>query len=1078
MQVERRKRMDKKLLTRVRLINWHFFQNETISLHGSTLISGENTAGKSTILDAIQLVLTTNTLKFNTAANEKGNRNLKGYIRCKVGNEGETYLRKNAVISNVALEFYEEKTKKYFVLGVHMTSADEESAIATKWYVEEVRLEDLSFLNGNKPSLQNEFTSKGRKIKYIDQKYAAKERFKRRLGNLEDRFFDIIPKSLAFKPMDNVKDFINKFILTDEKIDVEGLRVNIENLADLEDAIETSKNKLEMLQQIVMKYEEIENKDRDILVNELLIGRASLEYYKEEVTNLQKEIENNDKHIDASQLEMAGTKERLAQINKTILDLQVAASTNESYRLAEAIKARITQLEQTILTTSQDINKLEADVERMKTIVRLLGKINIHITSLEEVALIKSVMSPKDKAKIFENLSYRLNQELGSIHIQDVKVSLEINQLDQTISDLQTRLQELEKRKLKFPEHTVRLKQAIEQEFEKQGIVSRVYILAELLEIIDPVWQNAVEGYFHTQKFYLIVEPQYYAVALEVYHKNKAVIHSAGIINTRKLARDQAVDSKTLAYVVHSENRYAKAYANYVLGRVVRCNSIEELEQYPIAMTADCMLYQGYVVRNLDRAIYKNPYIGQHAYRVQLINVKEEFQTQSMERSKLREKKSELANILESGRGFNSELMARYIDAPYYLRQYKEQLSNEKLELVSANNDPTFIELNMKIEQNEKLARVLEEAQSTLNINTGKLQAQRESTLIRLQQLREEQKQFEIQYYQKADSHNECKLQADEKYRINRKTKSPKQVRDNFMPQKTQFINERDELLNGDNGLTVKQEKFNSKHEQDFLRGMEGIQDYIDAKQKLESVELVRFDERLHKAKEDCEQIFKQDFLAKMRNNIENAKNEFKNLNKALQNIYYGEDSYKFIITYDKKKESLFKMITSENNQEGYSLWTQAFEAEYKEEMEDLFSKLTAKDDKGDKVIQEYTDYRSYLDYDIHIQKKNGVVQKFSAIYGEKSGSETQVPYYVAIAASFYQLYRFGNSARIMLLDEAFDKMDDERIVSMIDFFNSLELQVLMATPPAKIEVIGERVNTILTAIRVGTGSIVEEYDL
>ena len=88
------------------------------------------------------------------------------------------------------------------------------------------------------------------------------------------------------------------------------------------------------------------------------------------------------------------------------------------------------------------------------------------------------------------------------------------------------------------------------------------------------------------------------------------------------------------------------------------------------------------------------------------------------------------------------------------------------------------------------------------------------------------------------------------------------------------------------------------------------------------------------------------------------------------------------------------------------------------------------------------------------------------------------MPYYVAIAASFYQLYRYGNSIRIMLLDEAFDKMDDDRIQSMMDFINSLGLQVILATPPPKIEVIGEHVDTILTAIRVGTGSIVEEYEL
>ena len=150
-------------------------------------------------------------------------------------------------------------------------------------------------------------------------------------------------------------------------------------------------------------------------------------------------------------------------------------------------------------------------------------------------------------------------------------------------------------------------------------------------------------------------------------------------------------------------------------------------------------------------------------------------------------------------------------------------------------------------------------------------------------------------------------------------------------------------------------------------------------------------------------------------------------------------------------------MITSENNYEGINLWTSAFEEEYKEEMADLFDKLMAKDDNGQKIVEEYTDYRSYLDYDIEIHKRDGSIQRFSDIYGEKSGSETQVPYYVAIAASFYQLYRYGNSIRI---------------------FNGLGLQVILATPPAKIEVIGEQVGTVLTAIRVGQNSIVEEYDL
>ena len=43
---------------------------------------------------------------------------------------------------------------------------------------------------------------------------------------------------------------------------------------------------------------------------------------------------------------------------------------------------------------------------------------------------------------------------------------------------------------------------------------------------------------------------------------------------------------------------------------------------------------------------------------------------------------------------------------------------------------------------------------------------------------------------------------------------------------------------------------------------------------------------------------------------------------------------------------------------------------------------------------------------------------------------------------------------------------------------NGLNLQVIMATPPSKIEIIGEQVGCILTAIRDGNRSIVEEYEL
>lgn len=1068
----------KKILTRVQLINWHYFENERISLHGSTLVSGENTAGKSTILDAIQLVLTTNTRRFNVAANEKGNRNLKGYVRCKIGNVGETYLRKNAVPANVALEFYEEKGDRYFVIGVHMLSPDEESPVATRWYLEECRLEDLSFRVEGRAALAEEFRAKNRKVSYIDQKNAARDRFKRRLGNLDDKFFDIIPKSLAFKPMDNVKEFINKFVLSEERVDVASLRENIETLSELESILERSRKQQDALEEILRKYGEIEDKDRGVLINDLLLKIANRDAVRAEAEELERDIRIKSQSVETNRELSEELGKQIRSLEDQILAINVDKQSNQSNRLLEKARSRIEELDRYIAEKQGDEKKLQDQLKQLAAYLRDLARLDYSPINRQEAERLGQAAGREEKARTVEKLEAFAGKEQKEIEKSWAQLTVELDQISQDISGCQERLRNLERHMLPYPENARKLKELVEKEFARRSIRSDVYFLSELLEITDNTWSNAVEGYLHTQKFYLVVEPEHYDTALEVYARNRKTIHTAGIINSRRLPIGQEADKDSLAYVVKSENRYAKAYANYILGRVVRCTDVHELEQHAIAITADCMLYQGYVVRHINPRDYENPFIGQYAYRVQIENVKREIAEKTEKRSGLRERSSLYANALESARKVNPELIKLYMYAPELLQEYGQQMIQARAELKEAESDPTLIELNMKLDKKSQERDRITEEKGKIDKESGrlefKIETAREDVAAKqklYESLREELESL-------ADAEGMAYREAEEKYRQNRRSKSARTIAENFAPQRAQLLREKEELLTGAGGLIKLQMQFNQNFTLDFVTGLTAISEYREALQKLRGVEIVRHEEKLKTAKEDCEQIFRSDFLSKMKENIESARNEFRSLNKALDNIYYGDDSYRFKISFDKRKEGLYRMITSENNQDGFNLWTSAFEAEYREEMADLFAKLMTKDDNGQKIVEEYTDYRSYLDYDIEIHKKDGSVQRFSDIYGEKSGSETQVPYYVAIAASFYQLYRYGNSVRIMLLDEAFDKMDDERIQSMMDFFNGLDLQVILATPPAKIEVIGEKVGTILTAIRVGQNSIVEEYDL
>ncbi len=490
----------KKIMTRVQLINWHYFENERISFHGSTLISGENTAGKSTILDAIQLVLTTNTRRFNVAANEKGKRDLRGYVRCKIGNVGEAYLRKGAVPANVALEFYEEKGERYFVLGAHMLSRDEESPVIIRWYIEECRLEDLSFMAGERAALAEEFRVKNRKISYIDQKNAAQDRFKRRLGNLDDKFFDIIPKSLAFKPMDNVKEFINKFVLSEERVDVASLRENIETLSELENILDRSRRQKCALEKILGKYDEIEEKDRSILVNDILLKIANRDAVHLDVENLEKKIRIKSQSVESNRGFLEEMGEQIKDLENQILAIRVDIEATHSNALLQQARSRIEKLEGEIRQKKEDEKKLQEQVRLLMNYLRDLERLDYKPVKRTQAEQIGEAADREEKAKTVEKLEAFASKEQNEIQNTWAILTADMKRISEEISDCQERLKKLEKRVLPYPVYAQKLKEMVEKEFVRKGISSPVYFLSELLEITDVKWTNAIEGYLNTDR--------------------------------------------------------------------------------------------------------------------------------------------------------------------------------------------------------------------------------------------------------------------------------------------------------------------------------------------------------------------------------------------------------------------------------------------------------------------------------------------------------------------------------------------------------------------------------------------------
>jgi uncharacterized protein YPO0396 len=107
--------------------------------------------------------------------------------------------------------------------------------------------------------------------------------------------------------------------------------------------------------------------------------------------------------------------------------------------------------------------------------------------------------------------------------------------------------------------------------------------------------------------------------------------------------------------------------------------------------------------------------------------------------------------------------------------------------------------------------------------------------------------------------------------------------------------------------------------------------------------------------------------------------------------------------------------------------------------------------------IERYTDFRTYLKFDMETTGFDGHKQLLSQTMSTQSGGETQTPFYIAVLASFAQIYRvndqtsFGNTVRLVIFDEAFNNMDSDHVIESVRLLRKMRLQAIICTPPHKI---------------------------
>lgn len=1060
----------KKSLTRLRLVNWHYFEDETISFNGATLISGINASGKSTILDAIKMVLTANARNFNTAANENSKRDLMGYVRCKVGEDAKAYNRDGVVISHVALEFYDEEKKKTFVLGVVHTSNDEQSQILSKWYIAECAIDELNFLVGNRPATPKELRSG---LILLERK-DARERFLARLGHLDEKFFDMIQKAIAFKPMKNVKEFIKNFLLPESNIDFESLKETINNVRKLEELYHQCVKQKELLDSIVNTGNEYRAKQNEILVDEILLDLAKFDIAKQRVKDVEERINRVGREIAQKEEIKSSLISRLDALNEDLIKVNETLRDSDFGRLVLNLDEKIKQAHNQLGEERKKASRLKRNLEVLKEYLGLLKKSEYEfpITSQDFLNISSETVSLVEKEKILDSLEDSYRGLKGTIAETFYDLDRQKKDLNDKLSELDKIKRDLENRKHTYPPKASRLKSLVEAEFSKRGIVSTVCFLCELLEIKEESWRNAIEGLLDEKRFAIVVDSKYFEVAFEVFHKNG--IDASMLLNAEEILKADAIfDSGSVAEFIECSGELPTKYIALMAGDVHCCASSGELLNFKKAVAQDCSANLDDSVLRFPRESYSTPFIGMKAYELQLENVKKEIEIKQEELKDLKLRLDFVGNLKKANENVDYRAIRSDMDSPYQIVMVQKNIDELKAQKKEAENNPDFIQLGERLRQIKNLISENENEQKTIGSRLIDLKADAKSFGIELRNEKTSQGQIAAICSDREEKEPAAYSEAVQKYNQHQKSKSPETIVENFNRRLVALKGESESKLKE---LTRFQSNYNIQFASDIPEGMTAFNQYIDVQNRLRNVVIKDRQNNLETARRQSEDIFKEDFLVKMRNMIRDAKTQFKKLNDCLGNLAYGGDTYRFTITSNREKEAMYKMIMDDNNMGSNSLWTSSFEQTYKHELDDLYGKLLSDKDADNKIVQEYSDYRNYLDFDIKIHKPNGGEITYSKVVGEKSGAETQIPFYVAMAASFYILYQRNGAIRLILFDEAFEKMDESRIGTMMQFFKSLNLQTVLVTPPEKIESIGNHVDSVLAVCRENDTSYVMDY--
>ena len=1068
-------------LSKMCLNNWHYINEKILSFHDEiNFFTGHSGSGKSTVLDALQIVLYADSNGrgfFNKAAKEDSDRTLIEYLRgMKVVQENNeiSYLRNKNFSTTIVLEFQDTETHKYMSLGVIFDVDVSINDVSRMFFWHTGELISNHYRDGEKVISINDLKN------YIQENYAKEdyyfsrtnEKFRNELysnyfGGLHPKHFPaLFKKAIPFKMDMKLEEFVKNYICTENDIHMEDMQDSVAQYTRLKRRLEDTKNEIVLLTGIQEQYARYSSHTDQIIQYQYNLDKLDITTIERRLEKLQLQQVEYQEDIKLLAQSITDLEQEIRNLQQQRDEVTIAIQ-NSGYEHLEAELGNLNQMLELLYRSKASYDK---------TMNGLGNWLESEYLDSATLAGIEHIIGYRANHGEFERVKTALSEFKDEIEREKSELIGKIGELKQKISYITNQMTILENGQKAYPRYLMEAKDYITRELEQAyELPIRVDILADVIEVENEQWLDAVEGYMGNNKLNLIVPPEYVNHAMEMYKAlDPKKYYKVAIIDTERVQQDsRPCMSGSLAEEVESSTDYIKDYINYLMGSVIKCSSVEELRKNKSGITTDCILYQGYKLQHINPRNYtEEAYVGRSAIerRLRLLeqNLKE-LQTQKEPFDRQLRQTGELLSYeyLQSDVEFyESKLQEVQQIGPKEIQ--KEEYYRKISELKQLNVDEwrakkTLLEQVIAAKGKQKELDAVECGSKEKEIKSF------EDTILSLnEELIEKQNSY---HYDTVRDEAFLLLMKEQE---NKKTES---IRSELAARKQssekQSFDEFEKLIK-------KREYYHSSYSyRGFsLTGKEN-KEYDQLLINLSSDKLNEFTQKANEQAVQAIHHFKTDFIYKIRDSIKEVMQQKEDLNRILNQLDFGKDKYKFIISKNKAEDGKFYDMFMDENLEinphqltgnvhnQMDMFSMQHEKDYSDLINELIELFMPSESSDPKTLEEarinmekYSDYRTYLSFDMEQLVEGMPPMRLSRMLSKNSGGEGQNPLYVALLASFAQVYRINLKSnirrrptpRLVVLDEAFSKMDAEKVGSCIGLIRKLGFQAIISATNDKIQ--------------------------